>query len=112
MRNISKCCRDSRYSARIDSTPPLTNRLPGRPWSEKRASGPVVAGQLAANSIFFVVSLYFPRRKLTAKLPATWPPTFAPTVIGRVVLPEGGRRVSHNLWRNLGFPRRNLDFWR
>src|SRR5260370_4380416 len=27
-------------------------------------------------TVFFAISLYFPKGKLTAKLPATWPPTF------------------------------------
>src|SRR6516164_9122520 len=40
---------------------------------------------------FFAVSPYFPMRKLTAKLPASWPPTFTswpPTLPARVLLPD------------------------
>ncbi|SRR5260370_41832162 len=58
------------------------------PWEKVDGQ---VAGHLAANFslaqcspvgrqlVFFAISPYFPRRKLTAKLPATWPPTFGCT---------------------------------
>src|SRR5713101_328046 len=33
--------------------------------------------------IFFALSPYLPRRKLTANLPATWPPTLARLLVAR-----------------------------
>jgi hypothetical protein len=65
-----------------------------------RLAGPANFAQIVAKpqgaaswppTRFCVVSPYVPRRKLTAKLPATWPPTFRPA--------DGGQLAANSIFR-------------